>query len=941
MQFIKLLTELTRGDLAIAGGKGANLGALIQARLPVPPGFCISTNAYRFFVETNGLEAELRPILQATQMDDPVSLEAASESIRACFGRGKMPPALADEIRGAYAALTPSHHPKGFNGRHPHPLAPSPAAGEGEQTENLGVMGGKTAHNTQIFGTSPLKGGWEMVAVRSSATAEDLPDLSFAGQQDTYLNILGEDSLLDAVIRCWASLWTARAIGYRARNQIDQAAVALAVVVQQMVQSEASGVLFTVNPLTGRRSETVIDATLGLGEALVSGQVEPDHYVVECGGGEKILSKTLGAKALSIQGQAGGGTITIHHSAASQQALPDEQILALVRLGQQAQAYFGGPQDMEWAWADGRLYVVQSRPVTSLYPLPAGVKAETFEVLLSFGVWQGMLDPYTPIGQDVFATLVAGMGKLFGVEVKADEQRVFLPAGERLFVNITGLLKNPIGRAVAELFISAIDPVSKAILVEVLKDPHLATEQKISFGGRLRLLRGVAPLVGNVLFNIIGPARGRARLERQIEAALADAQKACTTAYHLPELIENIEAVAARMPRQMLPRLVGGIAAGQAPFQILLRQAAAIPGGPELTMELTRGLPHNVTTEMDLALWRTSQAIRADSSAAAHFSQTEIETLVAEYRQNQLPAAAQAAIGQFLAVYGMRGVGEIDLGRPRWREEPQSIFQVLKSYLEIAPEASPEAMFQRGAEKAEQAREQLVEAFQKTGGWPKKQMAKGMTRRVRELGGLRETPKFFIVRMLGHIRQALLAAGQPLAAAGRLAEAEDVLFLHLGELKALGNGENRDWKALVAERRATYARELRRRQIPRIMLSDGTALYEAPASSVGGDGNALSGSPVSAGVVEGTVRVVLDPHGVQLIPGEILVCPATDPAWTPLFLAAGGLVMEVGGMMTHGSVVAREYGIPAVVGVSQATTRLQTGQRVRVDGGRGVVELLD
>ena len=367
MTSIKLLQDLDKTDLLIAGGKGANLGALIQAGLPVPPGFCVITPAYRSFVEMNKLEMEIHKILEATRMDDPASLEKASDSIRACFQRGEMSAALADEIRQAYANL---HNPPG------------------------------------------------PVAVRSSATAEDLPDLSFAGQQDTYLNILGEAALLDAVIRCWASLWTARAIGYRARNQISHDEVALAVIVQQMVQSEASGVLFTANPLTGKRSETVIDATLGLGEALVSGQVEPDHYMV-ANSGEKILSKTLGAKGLSIQGQSGGGTVTLHHSAADRQALPDEQILALARLGQQAQTYFGSPQDMEWAWAEGRLYVVQSRPVTSLYPLPKGSAEQPLEVFLFFGAWQGMLDPFTPIGQDAFSMLVVEIGKLLGGWKKA------------------------------------------------------------------------------------------------------------------------------------------------------------------------------------------------------------------------------------------------------------------------------------------------------------------------------------------------------------------------------------------------------------------------------------------------------------------------------------------------------------------------------------------
>ncbi len=889
MQYIKSLAELRPDNLPLAGGKGANLGALIQAGLPVPPGFCVTTPAYRTFVEVNRLETEIRQILAATRMDDPASLEAASDSIRACFQHREMPPALAAEICQAYANL---HNPPG------------------------------------------------PVAVRSSATAEDLPDLSFAGQQDTYLNILGEAALLDAVVRCWASLWTARAIGYRARNQISHAEVALAVVVQQMVQSEAAGVLFTANPLTGKRSQTLIDATLGLGEALVSGQVEPDHYVVDSLG-EQILGKTLGAKALSIQGQAGGGTVTIHHAAADRQALPDEQILALARFGQQAQAHFGSPQDMEWAWAGGRLYVVQSRPVTSLYPLPVDMAEQPLETLFSFGVWQGMLDPYTPLGQDMFSVLISGMGQLFGQKISPRQQRAIFSAGERLFVNLTGLLSNSIGRQVVTIFIDAIDPVSGAILAELLKEARFGTQTSRSLKGRLRLLRGVAPLVGNVLFNLLWPARGRTRLEGQLDAALAEAQGDCDAAQNLVELIEAIESGSAKMPPQMLPRLVACIAAGQAPYQIMLRRSSELPNIQELLMELARSLPHNVTTQMDLALWRTAQAICAGANAADHFSTTEVDRLVTEYRTQKLPIAAQAAMQDFLSTYGMRGVGEIDLGRPRWREDPSGLFQALKSYLQIDPALSPEAVFQQGAAKIQPVQAQLEQAFSQA---PKgiripPRLVRMLVKRYRELGGLRETPKFFVVRLLGIYRQALLAAGQNLLQAGRLTRAEDVFFLHLWELKALGNREAQDWQALIAERRAAYARELRRRRIPRLMLSDGTAFYDAPSSADAA--NTLCGAPVSAGVVEGVVRVVFDPHGVQLIPGEILVCPATDPAWTPLFLAAGGLVMEVGGMMTHGSVVAREYGIPAVVGVSQATTRLKDGQRVRVDGSRGVVTVLE
>ena len=312
MQFVQPLHTLDKNDLPLAGGKGANLGALIQAGLPEPPGFCITTAAYRAFITDNHLEEDIRRILDATQMSDPVSLESAYTQIQASFRAGQISPILADEIRQGYHVLQ------------------NPA---------------------------------RAVAVRSSATAEDLPDLSFAGQQDTYLNILGEEALLDAVVRCWASLWTGRAIAYRARNQIIQLDTSLAVVVQQMVQSETSGVLFTANPLTGRRSETVIEATFGLGEALVSGRVEPDRYVVETASG-CILGKEIGAKALVIQGKPAGGTVTLERAAFTQPALPDEQILALARLGQQAAACFGSPQDMEWARAGGQWYLVQSRPIT-------------------------------------------------------------------------------------------------------------------------------------------------------------------------------------------------------------------------------------------------------------------------------------------------------------------------------------------------------------------------------------------------------------------------------------------------------------------------------------------------------------------------------------------------------------------------------------------------
>lgn len=904
MTFIRPLATLSPADLPVAGGKGANLGALIAAGLPVPDGFVITTAAYRAFVAANSLAAAIQAELTAGPLDRPPALEAASAAIRQHFLAGEIPADLAAAILAAYAGLG------------------SPPSGH-------------------------LPSGSRPAAIRSSATAEDLPDLSFAGQQDTYLNVTGAPAVLEAVKGCWASLWTARAIAYRGRNAIPHDEVALAVVVQRMVPSEVSGVLFTADPLSGRRTQTVIDATFGLGEALVAGQVEPDHYVVENATGH-ILAKTLGAKARAVVGAVGGGTLwQTDEGAAARQALTDDQIVALHRLGQQAAAAFGASQDVEWALAGGRLAILQSRPITSLYPLPAGLAGDGRETLFSFGSWQGMLDPYTPLGQDMFPNLVVGIARLFGARLSVAEQRIMLVAGERLYVSIGPALANPTGRMIVDVFIQSVDPVAYQVLQSLKTGPQApaARNAPLSLMDHLWNIRALAPAVFSVLFNLAAPARGRRRLQRKIESALAYARQRCAAAGSPAALAAAIEEIIMHLPGVLLPHLVPGIAAGQAPLQILIRRTTGIPNGPELALELTRGLPYNVTTEMDLELWRLAQTIRSDPASAGHFAAHRAADLAAHYLAGALPPVAQAGVAGFLQTYGVRGVGEIDLGRPRWSEDPQPVFQSLQSYLQIdTQERSPAALFASGAEKARQAQLELEQAVRHGPfGWLKARLVRAAARRVRELGGLRETPKFAIIRLLGEMHRALLAAGQDQAASGVLRRPEDIFFFHLDELKGFDPAGAPVYQERIAERRAAYARELRRKRIPRIMLGDGACFYDAPAapaSPVDEDDTRLTGTPVSAGVVEGVVHVIHDPHREQLAPGEILVCPATDPAWTPLFLSAGGLVMEIGGLITHGSVVAREYGIPAVVGVSQATERLHTGQRVRVDGANGLVTVL-
>jgi phosphohistidine swiveling domain-containing protein len=887
MQYVRSLAELNRTDLPLAGGKGASLGALIRAGRPVPPGFCITTAAYGAFVAANHLAAALRPILTAARMDDPASLAAASSRIRACFSAGHIPPALAREIRQGYGAMA---------------------------------------------GASPA------VAVRSSATAEDLPDLSFAGQQDTVLNVVGEDQLLQAVVTCWSSLWTARAIGYRARNAIPHDDVSMAVVVQHMVQSETSGVLFTANPLTGLLSESVVDATFGLGEALVSGQVEPDHFVVDTLSGT-IRTKTLGQKETSTRSRPGGGVETIAEDGAAHQALADGQIRELVALGRRVQEECGNPQDIEWAFADGGFHLLQSRPITSLFPVPR-VSFDPLLIWFSFGAVQGLMGPVTPLGRDAAQGVVAGAGRMFGLRIEPEDIDLFATAGERIWIRIGDVLRNPIGHRLWRPLLGYIEPSVTRILEPLAADPRLgAGTGRLRLSTLRRLARFALPILVRMVGNVLRPERARAAFEASIEAYLDTAQIA-PAADRFGRLANATSFVRERIANAfafLLPRFLPIFAPSMAALNLLTRIAGQ---DGNLALEVTRGLPDNVTTEMDLALWETASAIGTDAGAVHAFRQSDAATLARRYLEGTLPAPAQAAIAAFMDRYGMRGVGEIDLGRPRWREDPAAVMHTLQSYLDIDAELAPDVLFARGERAAHAAVETLAaKARRRRGGWLREKLVRAAARRIRLLMGARESPKFFAIRTMGIARSALLAVGQDFVEAGTLDRGDDLFFLRLSELEALSRNEPRAWRRIVAGRRAAYERELRRRQVPRVLVSDGRAFYQGLGAETGG-GDVVTGSPVSPGMVEGVVHVVLDPHGTHLEPGEILVCPGTDPAWTPLFMAAGGLVTEVGGMMTHGSVVAREYGIPAVVGVHRATERFSDGQRIRLDGTTGEIAVL-
>jgi len=901
-------------SLAPAGGKGLNLSALARAGFAehVPPGFIVTTEAYRAFVAANGFQERLLARARSVAPDDPVALDSVSAEIAALFARGLIPTEIAEAIISAFREM-------------PVGAGPAPAlSGQPQAGQPPGLP--------------------QPVAVRSSATAEDLPGLSFAGQQETYLNVVGAEAMLEAVRKCWASLWTARAIGYRARNRIPPDEVALAVVVQQMIASEASGVLFTANPLTGHRGEMVIDASFGLGEAIVSGQVEPDHYVVDAREW-RITTRKLGAKALAIVPRAQGGTDHVQRDAAAQQALPDEQIIALAQLAKRVADHFGSPQDIEWAWANGLLYLLQARPITSLYPLPdVPLAPDAVGFFFSFASIQGITDPITPLGRDVLRVLLGAL-LLRILRLDVNVRHAIVDAGERLFLNFTEVVRHPQMRGVLLAAMERGDPAAKQILVRLIESGRLPLKREGAHGPPRFIFHLIPRLLPGVFAAVIAPraalARGLAVAEQFLAEVREHTQGARTGDPGLSARLAIMESDLSRAFEHaflsLAPAILPAIAALSPLDHWLVRWCGADPGA---ALALMRGLPGNVTTEMDLKLWAAAQTIRADAPSRAAL-QRPVPELVADYRSQTLPQIAQREIEKFLDAYGMRTVAEIDFARPRWRDDPSSVFQTLKSYLDLTdPDSAPDAVFQRGAAEAERlTTEYAARAGRSPFGALRAALLKFAIGRMRALAGARETPKFYLIKVLDLFRTLLLDSAQPLAAQGRLERADDIFFAPLDTLKRAAQGAPVDLKSIVARNRAEYDREKTRRQAPRLLLSTGEAFYEGLSDSGAGP-NDLVGQAVSPGVAEGVVRVVLDPRGARLNPGEILVCPATDPGWTPLFLAAGGLVMEIGGMVTHGSVVAREYGIPAVVGVELATTRLKTGQRVRVDGNTGRVTVL-
>jgi pyruvate,water dikinase len=760
---------------------------------------------------------------------------------------------------------------------------------------------------------------------------------------------------VDAVRNCWASLWTDRAVTYRAELGIDASTVALAVVVQRMVDATTAGVMFTANPLTGRRRQAVIDASPGLGEAVVSGSVNPDHFVVDPETGH-VIERRLGDKRLVVRPLPGGGTETLDMPDAGTEAcLTDRQAAELARLGLRVERHFGSPQDTEWAIdSDGRLWLTQSRPITTLYPLPerASTRSGT-RVYLCFSLAQGLTRPITPMGLAAFRLIASSVARAarFDVPEPRNGPSPYVEAGQRIYFDLTAVARSTTGRRIVPRVFDVMEARSAAVLRRVFDDPRFTVTSRTPIG----LLRHVVPAAVHfrapeallrALFRPEAALRRVNRFAREFRESLHLGPGATPT-----QRLDHAEFLLSNRLFPIVPAVLPLPALGFAMLGLTGKLLNGQNRWDDL-QKVLRGLPNNVTTEMDLELWRLATVIRDDGGSSTVLRNQAPAALAAQFKAGQLPAVLQAGLARFMDRYGQRAVAEIDVGMPRWSDDPTHILGVLANYLRLEDSSlAPDVQFSTATEQAEETVERLV-AEARSRGRLRGAVVRAALRRARLFAGLRELPKYEIVVGLAEVRHQLQQVGTALAAAGSIAVPDDIYFLDFVEARQgldqqrTGPGsaavpDNRaDLRDLVARRREAYAHELERRHVPRLLLSDGT---EPEAVPWGGPGAApavpgtLSGSPASAGIVSADARVIMDPVGAHLEPGEILVAPSTDPGWTPLFLTAGGLVMEMGGPNSHGAVVAREYGIPAVVGVPDATLLLSSGQRITVDGAAGTV----
>jgi len=869
------LHEIDKTKRGLVGGKGANLGELSRIEgIQVPAGFCITTEAYK---EITGNSEEFDRLLSELALVKADNMKAIGE--------------LSSKIRNVIEEMA--------------------------IPEDL---------NMEIIGHLKQLGEGDGYAVRSSATAEDLPTASFAGQQDTYLNVIGKEPVLKHISKCWASLFTDRAVAYRAQNGFDHRKVWMSVVIQKMIFPDAAGIMFTADPITSNRKVMSIDASFGLGEALVSGLVNADNYKVRAG---LVIDKKVSAKKLAIYASEDGGTKEqeIGPDQQNTQTLTDQQIIELERLGRKIEEHFGEPQDIEWCLYKGEFYIVQSRPITTLYPIPerSGSVGETQEnhVYISVGHQQMMTDAMKPLGLSLWQ-LRAG--------------RPMFKAGGRLFVDVTDSLATPAGRENLLEAMGQHDPLIKDALLTIVQrgDFIRSLSDNEKAPGIIKSTKGISS--GDILAQVGNDPAIVLDLIKQSETSV-EALKQTIQTKSGPELFDFVLDDIAQSKKMVFdPHHLGVIIAAMNASSWINEKMNEWLGQKNVADTLSQSVPNNITSEMGLALLDVADVIRPYPDVIDYLQQTKEDNFLDDLHNYTGGQEARQAIDAWLDKYGMRCAGEIDITKTRWREKPLILVPLILSNIKNFEPGAGNRKFEQGRQEAlKKEQELLARLKQLPDGEQKAGEAKEMIDLIRNFAGYREYPKYGIVSRFFIYKQALLKEAELLVQARVIPDIEDTWYLTFEELREMVRTHKQD-RQLISKRKEEF-KFYEKLTPPRVITSDGE-IISGRYSHGNLPAEAIAGLAVSSGVAEGRARVILKMENADIKEGDILVTTFTDPSWTPLFVSIKGLVTEVGGLMTHGAVIAREYGLPAVVGIENATKLIKDGQRIRVNGTEGYVEIL-
>ena len=879
MSHIIPFSQLNKSNILTAGGKGANLGEMIRAGFPVPDGFVLTTGAYDAFVEANELQQQIVDLANTVTADNPQSSEDASQKIRALFMQGVIADDLVQEITTAYSQLT-------------------------QESGNA-------------------------VAVRSSATAEDLPTASFAGQQDTFLNVQGNDALLDAVKKCWASLWTARAIAYRLRQEISPASVSLAVVVQQLIPADSSGILFTANPVNGELSQVFINATWGLGEAIVGGLVTPDTVVVDKATHEILSRKSPTKTRMTVRTKHGTEERAVPEELQNKVVLEMETAVFLTKLATQIETHYNMPMDIEWAIADGEIAILQARPITSLPDLKPTPPDVTWEPVTPDTIWmrrqivEHMPEPLSPLFEDLYlkkglsysmVDLLKAMEEMSGASFDLD---IMMPHGFAGTINGYAY-----STASFKMTWSAFWGVMR-IYARILKFINMP-----AFDWEGLVLPHYQAVISKWADVDLTTVSDETLLHGIVEMAAEDSVYWFGSAKNLG-LSRILDTVLDKLLKSFLVR-------------------NALPQPRPVSASFLRGFDSKaLDAQADM------EAIAATIRESA-----DLRELVLASAADRLPETLAAhsdgqpildAIQHYMDAYGHQ-IYNLDFVAPTQNEDPLPMFLSLKALVEHAPEQDVRT---RQANMAEE-REALVAQTMQSLNPVSRRLFRWVWKWTKEYAPYRESVMFYMGAAWPTLRKLTFELGQRLTDDGTLAQPDDIYYLDSNEIKlALADraqGQSKaDYVQLTQERRALRESRKLLTPLPTVPV-DGVlkfgpfkvSMFAPTPDEADNDGPVLNGFAVSTGKVTAPASVI---HSIEdfnnMKPGTILVCSTTTPAWTPLFSQAVGLVTDVGGALAHGSIVAREYGIPAVMGTGVATERIKSGMMLVVDGDAGTVTLPD